>query len=748
MLILENSADNIPYQIGMILEVRKILDSQLSLSEGYRNIEIIILRLLNAERMSIFQRKLHQHELVSQLKTGKELESISVPLTLQSIAGYVATSQRSIIVEDPYDDEVIRGIHPRLQFNNHFDEMSDFHTTNLVCVPIVHAGVVLGVLQVLNKQDDVFNEEDLALATDIAKLLGMKYHHEIGGTLGPLDYLVNLGFLTHEELDEYRKRYVGLGALVAHLKHKLEISDEDIGRSLSMFYQVPYISYAPEDYYVPQFENSLNMSYALRNQVVVIANKSHIPIMLMGKPNNAELILEVQSVLGLDKCEVAVSLPEHIEKYLRAETFAAHASGEMSTPRVQRRATPKRHLASVRINDDAPANIQFVSTMLEDALKQGVSDIHIEPEVDGPTLIRYRIDGDCRDINRITRDKHDGIVARIKIMANLNVAEKRLPQDGKLSFISSGRKCEIRVATVPTVGGEAIVMRVLSNANAKSIDDLFLHPNVRARLERVIRAPHGIFLVVGPTGSGKTTTLHSILTVLNQPGKSIWAAEDPVEITQNRIQQVQVNPKIGFTFATALRSFLRSDPDIILIGEMRDKETAKAAVEASNTGHLVLSTLHTNSAVESITRLIDMGIDSVNFSDACVGILAQRLLKVLCHNCKQPVTLSEEDKNMISIMYGERFADELELHKVDTMYEAVGCEQCGETGYKGRIGVHELLTMTNELRRQVINREPSDRLVEQAYNDGLRFLHQDAIYKALLGYTDMKQVRFLLGMTV
>jgi type II secretory ATPase GspE/PulE/Tfp pilus assembly ATPase PilB-like protein len=291
------------------------------------------------------------------------------------------------------------------------------------------------------------------------------------------------------------------------------------------------------------------------------------------------------------------------------------------------------------------------------------------------------------------------------------------------------------VATVPAVDGEAVVMRLLSNASAMSFYELDLAPNVVNRLNNIIHKPHGIFLVVGPTGSGKTTTLHSILNVLNDAEKSIWAAEDPVEI----------NHKIGFTFSAALRAFLRADPDIILIGEMRDQETAQASIEASNTGHLVLSTLHTNSATESITRLLDMGIDPVNFSDSCLGILAQRLIKTLCSQCKHKVPLTDEKRQNLREWCGAESAHDLSLREETRVYEAVGCEKCGGTGYKGRMGIHELLVMTDELRKLIIAKAPLSDMVAQAQSDGLRFLVQDALVKLLSGNTDFEQVKQLVG---
>ena len=356
-----------------------------------------------------------------------------------------------------------------------------------------------------------------------------------------------------------------------------------------------------------------------------------------------------------------------------------------------------------------------------------------------------RIDGVCRDITQVPASHHNAVIARIKIMSNLNIAEKRLPQDGKLAFKLSGQIIEVRVATIPTVAGEGVVMRILATGGALPMEKMNLSPANNKSITRMIDKPHGILLVVGPTGSGKTTTLHAVLGHINTPDKKIWTAEDPVEITQAGLQQVQVSPRIGFTFASALRAFLRADPDIILIGEMRDKETAHAGVEASLTGHLVFSTLHTNSAPETITRLLDLGIDPVNFSDACIGILAQRLVRTLCKNCKEATPASELDLDFISRQYGADYLPELGLPTPLMLYKPKGCDSCGNTGYKGRTGVHELLSMTPALRSLVYKEAPVSQLKSQAMDDGMRTLIQDGILKVIKGDTDIAQIQMLAG---
>jgi type II secretory ATPase GspE/PulE/Tfp pilus assembly ATPase PilB-like protein len=331
-------------------------------------------------------------------------------------------------------------------------------------------------------------------------------------------------------------------------------------------------------------------------------------------------------------------------------------------------------------------------------------------------------------------------------MANLDIAERRLPQDGKINFKKYGGKdIELRVATVPTAGGmEDVVLRLLQAGEPIPLHKMGFSKVNYDNFISVITTPYGLIFVCGPTGSGKTTTLHSALAYINKPDVKIWTAEDPVEITQAGLRQVQTHHKIGFDFATAMRAFLRADPDIIMVGEMRDKETTHIGIEASLTGHLVFSTLHTNSAPESITRLLDMGMDPFNFADAILCILAQRLVRTLCKDCKKEYNPTQQEYDELAREYEDQkifeslkipYSKELKLCK------AVGCNACSNTGYRGRMGIHELLMGTDEMKRLIQEKATMEFIREQAVGDGMRTLKQDGIEKVLSGHTDLKEVR-------
>jgi type II secretory ATPase GspE/PulE/Tfp pilus assembly ATPase PilB-like protein len=357
-------------------------------------------------------------------------------------------------------------------------------------------------------------------------------------------------------------------------------------------------------------------------------------------------------------------------------------------------------------------------------------------------LVRFRIDGECSNFLTIPYNYKRALVSRIKILAKLDIAEKRLPQDGKIKFRTRrGKNIELRVATLPTVGGnEDVVMRILAGGDAMALKKMGLHPENLENLKTLIKRPYGLLLVVGPTGSGKTTTLHAALGHINRPEKKIWTAEDPVEIVQDGLRQVQVLPKIGLDFARVLRAFMRADPDVIMVGETRDKETANTVIEAALTGHIVFTTLHTNSAPETVTRLLGMGIDPFNFADSLLGVLAQRLIKRLCPHCRQKIRPSEEEIQVLKKEYGDHPTKPLEIPKGITIYKPRGCSHCKKSGYKGRLAIHELLITNDSLKKKIEGNAPVAELRYAAMEAGMRTLKQDGIIKVINGDTDLAQI--------
>ncbi|MCU0774833.1 MAG: Flp pilus assembly complex ATPase component TadA [Ideonella sp.] len=405
--------------------------------------------------------------------------------------------------------------------------------------------------------------------------------------------------------------------------------------------------------------------------------------------------------------------------------------------------------------------VKLVNGLILTGYREGVSDIHIECFPGREKIkVRFRKDGLLHTHLTLPHTYRNAIVARIKIMCDLDISERRKPQDGKITFnkFAPGQNIELRVATIPTHSGcEDVVMRILASAKPIPVDDLGLSDWNLAQLKQAMERPYGMVLCVGPTGSGKTTTLHSALSYINVPERKIWTAEDPIEITQPGLRQVQVNPKIDWTFAKALRSFLRADPDVVMVGEIRDRETAQMSVEASLTGHLVLSTLHTNSAPETVTRLLDMGMDPFNFADSLLAVLAQRLVRRLCKHCRTSRPATDEeidsllgdylfvcpkddpqfDRAALKASWIERFGENGRLMH----YHAPGCEHCNHTGFRGRAGLHELMVVSRELRHLIQTGARAEVLQQQALKEGLRTLRQDGIEKVLRGLCPIEEVR-------
>jgi type II secretory ATPase GspE/PulE/Tfp pilus assembly ATPase PilB-like protein len=389
--------------------------------------------------------------------------------------------------------------------------------------------------------------------------------------------------------------------------------------------------------------------------------------------------------------------------------------------------------------------VKLVDEVIDEAYLRRASDIHFEPDIREHVVnVRFRIDGECLPFKSFPYEYRSAIVSRIKIMSNLDITERRLPQDGKIKHKApDAGEIELRVATIPTQGYvEDVVLRILTRGVILTLDELRMSPESLARFKAILKKPYGLILLVGPTGSGKTTTAHAALHLLNRPNVKIWTVEDPVEITQKGIRQVQVHHKIGLDFGSAMRAFLRADPDIIMVGEMRDYETAKMGVDASTTGHLVLSTLHTNNAPETIVRLLDMGIDPFSFADSLLCVLAQRLVRSLCVECKEPYHPGPDEFNELARHYGERGFAQLNIPYDDrlTLYRPRGCPACNGTGYRGMMGIFELLTATDNIKQMIINRKSMAAIRKTATGEGMTTLLQGGILKILRGETDLIEV--------
>ena len=737
-----------------------------------------ICQLFNADRLTLYVISDDQTSILAKVKLGLgNTKDLKLPISTQSIAGYVAMSQRALNLPDVYDEAALQKIHLELSFLKEVDRRSGYRTRQMIVAPVMKGATLYGVVQLINnKADRPFNAlegEGLqqfcqTLATAIRQRL--QKASQIGGRQATkYDGLVSEGIITQLELERCVQDARQSGQPVEQmLLETYALRPAQVGHSLAKFFGVPYEGFSAGRIYSEQLLGALKRDF-LEGQGWVPLEESPAGLVIMCVDPEATRGGRVVPQVFPPQGKFAYRVTTRAEFAQTLEQFFGGTADSGSVD--QMLADMNVPLDEDDSNDDAPDSaaldnelVKFVNKVIIDAYKQKASDIHIEP-MPGKlkTGIRFRVDGTLSPYIEVPSHFRQSMVTRLKIMCDLDISERRKPQDGKIKFKKYGPlDIELRVATIPSAGGvEDVVMRILAAGEPIPLEKLGLSAHNRERVEKTVSKPYGLFYVCGPTGSGKTTTLHSILNYLNRPETKIWTAEDPVEITQKGLRQVQINRKAGIDFALVMRAFLRADPDIIMVGESRDKETVAMGVEASLTGHLVFSTLHTNSAPESITRLLDMGMDPFNFADALLGILAQRLAKKLC-SCKQAY---QPDADEVQHFITE-YADELRhtpAWQVDpqgereslrqswlaqqgsdqplTLYRAVGCDACKQTGYKGRIGLHELLIADESIKRLVQTRARVTEIFAAAVAAGMHTLKMDGMEKILLGLTDLKQVR-------
>jgi type II secretory ATPase GspE/PulE/Tfp pilus assembly ATPase PilB-like protein len=562
--------------------------------------------------------------------------------------------------------------------------------------------------------------------------------------------LVSQGFMQKEELRLAIADSLRNGVEVERiLIDRFRVPKAVLGTMLGDYYGCSYRTYDSRTVIDPDLLKNLSLDYLKGNHWVPLQRRGKVIDVVIDDPRNVEKRLDVHRAFPSATIQYMVGLRQDIEQFISAGSgqpigdAITDILGELVSE-AQWEEQQNANIAQITENDSAI--VRLANKIIAEAYRLGASDIHIEPYADRKeTAVRFRVDGTCFTYMKIPAAYRRAVVSRVKIMANLDIAERRKPQDGKIRFkLNTGSEIELRVATLPTAGlNEDVVIRLLSTSAPRSLDGMEFDLRTRAVVAELVKKPHGIFLCAGPTGSGKTTTLHAILSSINTDERKIWTAEDPIEITQEGLRQVQVHPKIGLTFAAAMRAFLRADPDVIMIGEMRDRETADIAIEASLTGHVVFSTIHTNSAVETVIRLLDLGCDPFNFSDAMLGVLAMRLCKRICHECKEPYQPTEDEYNELRIGYGANDWADLQTEYSSSLcfYRGRGCSSCAQTGFKGRLPLHELMVGSEPIRELIAGRARTVEMLEVARQEGMTTLVQDGIRKVLQGLTTYKQVR-------
>jgi type II secretory ATPase GspE/PulE/Tfp pilus assembly ATPase PilB-like protein len=765
-------------------EVTTKIHATANLDEIMLDLGLDFCELFDSDRFTLYAVAPEKDSIVSRVKTGlSSFRDLRLPIGPGSVAGFVAQSRQTVNIADVYDELELRRLSPELQFQRGVDQRTGYRTREMLVAPLVSKhGELLGVVQFINHQGGgpfpaICLEGVKQLCETLSVALSQRLRPQ--RPRGKYDALVQEAVLSGAELEQAtRLARERDGDVETVLIEDYRVRPATIGHALSSYFGVPYEPWQPERIKPVELLRNLKQQYVEENGWLPLEDgKDGLVVMALDPERIASSRIVAQV---FQRARVALRVTTRHDLRLSIEQWFRRGNGGHGGPgAADDNASVGELLSSLDDGDEdhedsvsaevseAVENelVKLVNKIIVDAWRQGASDIHIEPQPGkGKTGVRFRKDGSLAPYIEVPASYRNALVARIKIMCDLDISERRKPQDGKIKFKKYGPlDIELRVATVPSSGGvEDIVMRILQAGEPIPMAQLGILPHNLERLTSAIEKPYGLFFVCGPTGSGKTTTLHSILSDLNTPETKIWTAEDPVEITQKGLRQVQVNRKAGMDFATVMRAFLRADPDIIMVGEMRDRETVSTGIEASLTGHLVFATLHTNSAPESIVRLLDMGMDPFNFADALIGILAQRLAKRLCTACRTAYTPGEAELEALlaefceELQATEAFRRDPEAARAAilqgwrqryagpdgrfTLYRAVGCAECTK-GYRGRVGLHELMLGTDKAKRLLTEHARVAALLAQALEDGMLTLKMDGIEKVLAGITDIKMVR-------
>ncbi|MFA6969845.1 MAG: GspE/PulE family protein [Gallionella sp.] len=783
------AAENNDEDMSAKLEFTKNLNHVTNKIHATSNIDEIMLdvskdicALFNADRLTIYVVGDDNASLISKVKTGlNSFKDLKLPIAEQSVAGYVAVNKKLLNIKDVYDEQELSRYSSHLRFLQEVDRRTGYRTKQMLVAPILdeQSGDLVGVIQVINNKAGIpFSAlvEDGVHELAQTMAVALRQRQEKATIRTKYDYLVADAVLSAAEFELATRTARRKGVDIEEvLLDEFQVSVAPLGKALSSFFGVAYEPFKTDRIKPSDLLRNLKREYVESSHWLPIEETQEGVVILTTDPERIQASRVVNNIFPRNRLVYKVcsqrEFRQTLDAFFGSDTGTGLAMDESSMDDLLSSMGGDDEESSVVTQDDVNAAadnelVKLVNKIIVDAYRMGASDIHVEPQPGkGKTQIRLRKDGSLLNYIEVPSTYRNALVTRIKIMCDLDISEKRKPQDGKIKFKKFGPlDIELRVATIPSQGGvEDVVMRILASGEPLPLEKMGFSARNNELIQNTVSKPYGLFFVCGPTGSGKTTTLHSILKFINKPDTKIWTAEDPVEITQKGLRQVQINKKAGLDFPTIMRAFLRADPDVIMVGEMRDKETVSIGIEASLTGHLVFATLHTNSAPESILRLLDMGMDPFNFADALLGILAQRLAKRLCGDCKKPHVASADEIQAMLAEYSEELRNTVTWKKDPqaastalyeqwvkmftndkkqfTLYTPVGCEKCTGTGYRGRLGLHELLIGSDTVKKAIQERARVSELLAIALDEGMHTLKQDGMEKVLQGITDMHQIR-------
>ena len=747
-----------------------------------RTLSTHILDVFRIEMAAIFIVNTRKQELVSWLLLpGESLEKITIPISTNSIVGYVASTKQPINLRDPYDFQELRRISPELNFSDTYDKKANIRSKQILAIPIVYDNALMGVVELINKREDTdFINEDQKALHELAGILAAAFftHSDFSKRTPPkYESLLAQKLLSRKELKQGLAKATESGKDPdTVIMNTFQIPRQNMGKLLAEFYSTSFADLEKVDINPKKLFPGINIDYFEKEELVPLSLNDGKLLVAVKKLEDQTLTSTIRKqVPRVNQVELVFAFQGDIrsfwkrtrEKYLRVreeqlssydtsftdllvEGEPLQGEGQLpsfETTTIHQPAENKAQEKAVDRYGDIhePPVVEMVNKIIEGGYSSRATDIHIEPYgLEDNGEVRYRIDGVCRNALKIPQQYVGQVIDRIKYLASHKLAERTRPQDGKIDFTTSGgRAIELRVATIPTANAnEDIVLHLFPDPKPLPALDELMPPRLLAPFKEMIEQQRGIILVVGPTESGKTTTLHAALGHINTTEKKIWTAEYPVEIQQYRIRQVQVDPLANYTFAAALQAFLRADPDVIMIGDMQDIQTAAMAVDAALNGHLLLSSLPADSAAGAIIHCLDMGLDPNNLAAALNGVLAQRLVRTLCEHCKVAYHPEKAEYDQLFESYGISFFDHINVMYSDDLvfHRAKGCPECHGSGYLGRTGLYELLAVSPAIRPLIMKRALAGEIVEEAMGNGMTLISQEGIQLVFEGTIDCKEL--------